>query len=95
MYFYYKKDEHTLRVNDNRVLRRISGLRREEVVESLRRLHNEELPNLYVSPHRMIKSRRRKWTGHISHIGGIRNSYITVIRKSKGRDHLEDQGVDR
>jgi hypothetical protein len=55
-------------VSDNRVLRRIFGPKREEVSGSWRRLHNEELHNLYASPNiiRAIKSRRMKWVGHLA-----------------------------
>jgi len=53
-----------LRVSENRVLRRIFGPRREEVVGGWRRPHNEELHNVYTSPNiRVIKSRRMKWEG--------------------------------
>jgi hypothetical protein len=52
----------------NRVLRRIFGLRRDEVIEGWRKLHNEELHNLYPSPGiiRMIKSKRIRWPGHVA-----------------------------
>jgi hypothetical protein len=63
------REEHTcrLRVFENRVLRRIFGPKREEVTESWRKLHNEELRKLYSSPNiiRIIKSRRLRWTGHV------------------------------
>jgi hypothetical protein len=54
------REEHRLRVFENRVLRRIFGQRRDEVTGDWRKLHNEELHNLYSSPNiiRMIKSRR-------------------------------------
>jgi hypothetical protein len=59
------REEHTLRVCENRVLRRIFGPKRDEVMGDLRKLHNEELHNLYFSPNviRMIKSRRMRWEG--------------------------------
>jgi hypothetical protein len=55
-------------VFENRVLRRIFGRKREEVAGGWRRLHNEELQNLYVSPNiiRVITSRRMRWVGHIA-----------------------------
>jgi hypothetical protein len=51
------REEHRLRVSENRVLRRIFGPEREELVRNWRRLHNEELHNLYASPNivRVIK----------------------------------------
>jgi hypothetical protein len=60
-----------LRVFENRVLRRIFGPRRDEVTGGWRKLHNEELPNLYSSPSiiRMIKSRRKRWAWHVARRG--------------------------
>jgi hypothetical protein len=62
------REEHRLRVFDNRVLRRIFGLRRDEVTGEWRKLHNEELHDLYSSPSiiRIMKSRRMRWAGHIA-----------------------------
>jgi hypothetical protein len=61
-------------VFENRVLRRIFGSRRDEVTEDCRKLHNEELHNLYSSPNiiRMIKSRRMRWAGHVARMGEMR-----------------------
>jgi hypothetical protein len=60
-------EEHRLRDFENRVLRRIFGPKREED-GSWRKLHNDELHNLYSSPNivRVIKSRRMKWSGHVA-----------------------------
>jgi hypothetical protein len=60
------REEHRLRVFENRVLRRIFGPKREED-GSWRKLHNDEIHNLYSSPNivRMIKSRRMRWAGHV------------------------------
>jgi hypothetical protein len=61
------REEHTrLRVFDNRVLRRIFGPRRDDVLGEWRKLHNEELNNPISSPNilRVIKSRRMRWAGH-------------------------------
>jgi hypothetical protein len=56
---------------ENRVLRRIFDQKRDEVMGDRRKLHNEELHNLYSSPNiiRMIKSRRMRWTGHVARLG--------------------------
>jgi hypothetical protein len=60
-------------VFENRVLRRIFGPKREEVVGDWRRMHNEELHNLYASLNiiRMIKSSRMRCVGHVAHMGEI------------------------
>jgi hypothetical protein len=58
-------------VFENRVLRRIFGLKRDEVMGGWRKLHNEEIHNLYSSPSiiRMMKSRRMRWAGHVAQMG--------------------------
>jgi hypothetical protein len=60
------REEHRLKVFENRVLRRIFGPKRDDVTGEWRKLHNEELHNLYSSPNkiRMIKSRRMRWAGN-------------------------------
>jgi hypothetical protein len=62
------REEHRLRVFESRVLRRIFGPKREGVTGELRRLHNEELNDLYSSPNIIwvIKSRRMRWAGHVA-----------------------------
>jgi hypothetical protein len=65
------REEHKLRVFENRVRRRIFGPKRDGVTGGWRKLHNEELHNLYISPSiiRIIKSRRMKWAGHVARMG--------------------------
>jgi hypothetical protein len=65
------REEHRLRVFENRMLRRIFGSKRDEVMGGWRKLHSEELPYLYSSTNiiRMIKSRRLRWSGHIVRMG--------------------------
>ena len=61
-----------------------------------RKLHNEELNNLYSSPNivRVIKLRRMKWAGHVARMGDSSSIYRVLVEKPE-RKHLEDQGVDR
>jgi hypothetical protein len=65
------REEHRLRVFEKRVLRRIFESKRDEVTGGWRKLHNEELHNLYSSPSiiRTIKSRRMRWAGHLTRMG--------------------------
>jgi hypothetical protein len=69
--FLHLKKEHRLRVFENRVLRRIFEPKREEVTGWRRKVHNEELQNLYSSPNiiRMMKSGRVRWAGHVARMG--------------------------
>jgi hypothetical protein len=71
------RKEHELRVFQNRELRRIFGPKRDRVTGGWRKLHNEELHNLYSSPSiiRIIKSRRMRWAGHVARMGEKRNVY--------------------
>jgi hypothetical protein len=79
--------EHRLRVFENRVLRRIFGPKRDEMIGGWRKLHNEELHNLYSSPSiiRMIKSRRIRWVGHVARMGEKRNAYRILVGKPEGK----------
>jgi hypothetical protein len=79
--------EHRLRVFENRVLRRIFGTKRDEVTGDWRKLHNEELHNLYSSLNiiRMIKSRRMRMAGHVARMGLQRNAYGILVVKPEGK----------
>jgi len=70
----------------NMVLRRIFGPRRDEVTGKWWRLHNEELNDLYSSPNivRVIKSRRKRWTGHVARMGEERGVSRISLGKPKG-----------
>jgi hypothetical protein len=79
------REEHRLRVYENRVLRRTFGLKRDEMIGGWRKLHNEELHNLYSSPYiRMIKSGRALCSGHIALMEKRRNAYRVLVRNLEG-----------
>jgi hypothetical protein len=83
------REEHRLRVFENKVLRRIFGLKRDEVMGEWRKLHNKELHDLYSSPSiiRIIKSRRMRWVGHVARLGEKRNGYRLLVGKPEGKNH--------
>jgi hypothetical protein len=77
------REEHRLRVFENGILRRIFGPKRDEVTGEWRKLHNEELHNLYLSPDiiRQVKSGRMRWTGHVACMGEERKMYKVLVGK--------------
>ena len=81
------REERKLRVFENRVLRKIFGPRRDEVTGEWRRLHNEEVNDLYSSPNivRVTKSRRMRWAGHVARMGEGRRVYRVLVGKPEGR----------
>jgi hypothetical protein len=84
------REEHRLRVFENSVLRKIFGPRWEE--DGLwRKLHNDELHNLYSSLNivRVIKLRKMKWAGHVAHMGKGRGVYRVLVGRPKGKRPLE------
>jgi hypothetical protein len=74
-------------VFENRVLRKIFGLKRDEVIRSWRKLYNEELHKLYFSLSiiRIIKSRRTRWAGNVARMGEKRNAYRILVGKLEGK----------
>jgi len=84
------REERRLRVFENRVLRRIFGPKRDEVTGEWRKLHNEELNNLYSSPNivRVIISRRMRWAGHVARISDGRGVYRVLEGKPEVRRPL-------
>jgi hypothetical protein len=74
-------------MSENRVLRRIFGPKMEEVTGGSRRLHNEELLNLYPSRHiiRVIKSSRMRWAGHVTRMREMRNVCKILVGKPAGK----------
>ena len=75
---------------ENRVLRRIFGPKRDDVTGEWRKLHNEELNNLYSSPNtvRVIKSRRMRWAGHVVSMGKRRVVYRVLVAKPERKRPL-------
>ena len=75
------RDERRLRVFQNRVLRRVFGPKRDEVIGEYRKLHNEELNDLYSLPNtvNLIKPRRMRWAGNIARMGKRRGVYRFVL----------------
>jgi hypothetical protein len=69
------------------VLRRIFGPKRDEVTGGWRKLHNEELHNLYSSPSiiRMVRSRRMRWAGHGARMAPKRDAYRILVGKPEGK----------
>jgi hypothetical protein len=74
----------------NRVLRRIFGPKRDEATGEWRRLHNEELYDLYSSPNiiRVIKSRRMRWVWHVARMGEKKGVYRLLVGRPEGRRPL-------
>jgi len=90
------REERNLRVFENMVLRRIFGPRKDEATGEWRRLHNEELNDLYSSPNivRVIKSRRMRWAGHVAHMGEERGVYRILMGNQREGDYWGGLGVD-
>jgi hypothetical protein len=89
-WFLTLREEHRLRVFENRVLRRIFGRVRDLVMQEWRKLHNEELHNLYSSPDiiTQVKSRRMRWAGHVARMREDRKVYKILVGKPEGKRPL-------
>ena len=85
------REEHRLRVFENKVFRKIFGAKKDEITEQWRKLHNAELHALYSSPNtiRSLKSRRLRWAGHVARMEQSRNAYRVLVRKPEGKRPLE------
>jgi len=84
------REECRLRVFENRVLGKIFVPKRSEVIGKWRKLHNEELNDLYCSPNivQVIKSRRVKWVGHVARMGKTKGVYRVLVEKPEGQRPL-------
>ncbi|KAJ4440720.1 hypothetical protein ANN_08868 [Periplaneta americana] len=84
------REEHRLRVFENKVLGKIFGAKRDEATGEWRKLHNAELHALYSSPDiiRNIKSRRLRWAGHVARMGESRNAYRVLVGRPEGKRPL-------
>ena len=84
------REERWLRVFENRVLRRVFGPKRDEVTGEWRKLHNEELSDLYSLPNivRVVKSRRMRWVGHVARVGEGRVVHRVLVGKPEGKRQL-------
>jgi len=83
-------EERRLRVFENRVLSRIFGPNRDGVIGEWRKLHNEELNDLYCSPNivREIKSTRMRWAGLVARMRERRRVYRVLVEKPEGKRPL-------
>jgi hypothetical protein len=84
------REDHRLRVFENRVLRKIFGPKKDEVTGEWRKLHNEELHDLYSSPSiiRTIRLRRMRWAGHVARMRAKQYAYMLLVGKVEGKRHV-------
>jgi hypothetical protein len=84
------REKRRLRVFENRVLRRVFLPKRDEVTGECRKLHNEELNDLYSLPNivRAVKSRRMRWVGHVARMGEERVVHRVLVGKPEGKRPL-------
>ena len=84
------REERRLRVFENRTLRRMFGPKWDVVTGEWRKLHNEELNDLYSSPNivRVIKSRRMRYVGHLAGMGDMRGAYRVFVGRLDGKRPL-------
>jgi len=84
------REERRLRVFENRMLRRIFGPKRDEITREWRKLHTEELNDVYSSPNSdwVTKSRIMRWAGHVACMGERRGVYRVLVGKPEGKRPL-------
>jgi len=90
MHYIIPWEECGLRVSENGVLGRMFGPKWDEVTGEWRKLHNEELNDLYSSPNiaRVINSRRMRWAGHVARMGERRGVYRVLVGRPQGKRPL-------
>jgi hypothetical protein len=84
------RGERRLRVFENRVLRKVFEPTRDEVTGEWRKLHNEELNDLYSLPNivRVVKAKRMRWAGHVARMGEDRGVHRVLVGKPEGKTRL-------
>jgi hypothetical protein len=84
------REERRLKVFENKVLRRVFGPKGDEVTGEWRKLHNEELNDLYTLPNivRVVKSKRMRWVGHVARRGEDRRVHMVLVKKPEGKRPL-------
>jgi hypothetical protein len=83
--------EHKLNVFENKVLKRIFGPKKDEVMGGWRKLHNEVLHDMYLSSSkiRISQSRKMRWTANVTRVGENRNVYRLLVGKPEGKKPLD------
>ena len=85
------REEHRLRLFENKVHRKIFGAKKDEITGEWRKLHNAEVHALY-SPNiiRTLKSRRLRWAGHVARMEQSRNAYRVLVGKPEGEETFRE-----
>ena len=81
------REEHRLRVFENKLLKKIFGAKKDEITGEWRKLHNAELHASYSSPNiiRSLRSRRLRWAGHVARMDQSRNALRVLVGKPEGK----------
>jgi hypothetical protein len=89
-WFLILREEHRLKISENRMLRKICGMKRDKIIGGWSKLHNAELHNLYSSPNifKIVKPRRMKLAEHVARMGEKRSAYRILVRKPEGKRPL-------
>jgi hypothetical protein len=85
------RKEHRVKVFEKRVLRKIFGTGMDEIIEGSKKLHNEDVHNLYSSPNiiRMIKSRMMEWVEHVARMEANENAYRILVGEAERKRPVE------